>query len=83
MYSESASPYGLYDCAGNVWEWCLNKYGQPENVEVGGRNTRVLRGGSWFSYHGYARCAFRNGGLPGNRDYYRGFRCCVVSPSSP
>jgi formylglycine-generating enzyme required for sulfatase activity len=38
----------LYDLSGNVWEWCRNKYGKPDDdrVDAGG-DGRALRGGSW------------------------------------
>ena len=37
--------------SGNVWEWCLNEYENPTNVEEGGEARRAVRGGSWFNYH--------------------------------
>jgi formylglycine-generating enzyme required for sulfatase activity len=48
MYPQGASPFGVLDMSGNVREWCLNEYGTPENVDLGGGSTRVLRGGSWY-----------------------------------
>lgn len=47
MYPQVASPYGVLDLSGNVWEWCLNEYERPERTRVEGNANRVLRGGSW------------------------------------
>ena len=33
LYPHRASPYQVMDMAGNVWEWCLNKYGHPEQID--------------------------------------------------
>jgi len=80
-YPNSASPYGLLDMAGNVWEWCSSLY-KPypydpgdgrENLE--GEGYRALRGGSWGDAQVLARCAYRRRPHP---DYWRGyvgFRC--------
>lgn len=36
--------------AGNVWEWCLNEYDDPNQITIDGSDdARVLRGGSWLS----------------------------------
>lgn len=56
--------YGLYDMAGNVFEWCWDRYGTPYagGTDPHGSATgssRVLRGGSWLNFAGLARCAFR------------------------
>jgi len=79
MYSQGASPYGLMDVAGNVWEWCLNEYDHPERTQISGTERRLLRGGSWVNYIGNARCAYRRRYPPDNRFNDIGFRVCVGS----
>jgi formylglycine-generating enzyme required for sulfatase activity len=79
---QGASPYGVLDLSGNVWEWCLNKYKNPSKVEVTGAATRVLRGGSWNDLPDLARAAFRNRNFPNLRNFiFNGFR--VVSAPVP
>jgi len=88
IYPTGVSPIGLFDCAGNVWEWCATKWQKPYPyaVEEGewaadylsGTNVRVLRGGSWGYGLNFARCAFRYSFRPNFWDYVWGFR--LVSP---
>jgi formylglycine-generating enzyme required for sulfatase activity len=62
------SPYGCDDVAGNVWEWTASPWAE------GGKRL-VVRGGSWGSDRGSARCAFRGSYGPERRGSYLGFRC--------
>ena len=82
-YERGTSPHGVHDMAGNVWEWCSdwrdsNYYGRspswnPTGPESG--KSRVFRGGSWYFFAGYVRCAFRNFSTPSLRYTAVGFRC--------
>jgi formylglycine-generating enzyme required for sulfatase activity len=67
-YPAGASPYGLHDMAGNVWEWVEDKYDQDPT-------RRVVRGGSCCSYFVAPRAANRNAWAPDHRDGDLGFRC--------
>ena len=88
-FAGGESPYGAQDMAGNVWEWCREKWGGfaakddelKDRSDPGGSSSRVLRGGSFGDVDYYCRCAIRDSYYPSFRNDYRGFRL-VVRPLS-
>ena len=76
-----ANGYGLYDMAGNVWEWCWDwvdnpPYGQTDPAGPTTGTFRVLRGGAWNVAPIALRCTFRdNSETPGVTFFSYGFRC--------
>jgi formylglycine-generating enzyme required for sulfatase activity len=77
-YPNGASPFGVLDLSGNVWEWCLPKwtapYQFPEDLEVEGTQVRVQRGGAFDFDPTHARVAFRDDTRPSNHRTHDGFR---------
>jgi sulfatase modifying factor 1 len=86
--TNSPSPYGAYDMAGNAWEWVAdwydaNYYSVSPSSNPPGPLTgsyRVLRGGGWLDYTYCLRSAFRLGLNPNYRYSYIGFRCARTLP---
>lgn len=78
MYPQGASPYGVLDMSGNVWEWCLNEFDHPANIGVRGTALRALRGGSWFDDIRDVRVVSRRRHNPRSKRDLRGFRVCAV-----
>jgi len=82
LFPHRASPYQVMDMAGNVWEWCLNPFDQPNQIEPNTSNAPrvVLRGGCWDLKASEARTFMRRSRHPDLRDYEVGFRVVCRSP---
>jgi serine/threonine protein kinase/formylglycine-generating enzyme required for sulfatase activity len=79
--------FGLFDTLGNVWQWCQESFrndligpgrepidDREDAPDIGAKDERVLRGGSFVNQNVYARAASRTGIVPTFRFWSTGFR---------
>lgn len=67
IFPKGATPEGILDLAGNVWEWCLDSHLSP--------NLKSAKGGSWKSDYYNTQCSFSTGFIKhGWAQYTLGFR---------
>jgi formylglycine-generating enzyme required for sulfatase activity len=82
MHDDGATPEGVHDLSGNVYEWTRDWFG-PHDVPPDARRAhdaaprRVVKGGSWHSPPRELRTSFRKGAFPETADRMTGFRCVV------
>ncbi|MDO9390473.1 MAG: SUMF1/EgtB/PvdO family nonheme iron enzyme [bacterium] len=82
FFSTGTSPYGVYDMAGNIWEWCNDWYSStyystsPSSNPTGPitGSSRVIRGDGYNLSAGKYRIAYRGNDGPDYRNNYYGFR---------
>ncbi len=77
QYPNGASPFGVIDMAGNVFEWCLTDW-ENGGDDLSGNRRRELRGGSWFNDPSETLVVARNWLHPDLRSSDRGFRVVLV-----
>ncbi len=93
IYEKGKSPYGIYDVAGNVWEWVSDWYAadyyqhspsrNPQGPETG--TYKAVRSSGWQGETPQMRVFTRIKSLPTDRNNSTGFRCAqdVPSPATP
>ncbi|GEM_PF-2309138 len=84
-FPEGVSPFGVFDLAGNVWEWVLDWYAPDTYSQPGQENPtgpeagsiRIVRGGSWTTPSLSLRATYREARMPSGAWIDVGFRCAM------
>lgn len=94
VQQKKANEWGLYDCSGNVWEWCEDRFEEfiyrrrvsgalnPRQWEPG-EVSRVRRGGSWATREESCRVFSRAQGAPSWRSHFVGLRVVRAERGGP
>ncbi len=77
QFQNGASPFGVLDMIGNVWEWTANDYkeypgGKIDRPVAGYTNLKVIRGGSYDTLWSDATATLRTGWPAGRKDWPKG-----------
>ncbi|MDX2077610.1 MAG: SUMF1/EgtB/PvdO family nonheme iron enzyme [bacterium] len=86
LFPQGASPYGVMDMLGTMWDLTLTEYRHGKNDDLLDYYPRVIRGGTWFTTEMYCNIVervmlnphARNNGDPRKNDY--GFRVMSKTP---
>lgn len=91
VFPDNASPYGVRDMVGSVWQWCSDRFvgwgGAADEARTPPSKepatlVRATRGGAWNTLALSVTCRSRNGYPSSARFSNLGFRCVVDAPSS-
>ncbi len=78
-YPAGASPFGVEDMGGNVWEWTASVAehypGNSTASKLYGANLYIVRGGGWFDVKEQVASYYRNSAVPTTANDDLGFRC--------
>lgn len=79
-FPAGASPFGVLDMSGNVWEWVLSRHdddGSLAVVDLSAPGPRVIRGGCYANAPGHLRATYRGKAAPGAAYDILGLRVCT------
>jgi formylglycine-generating enzyme required for sulfatase activity len=85
VFPKGASPYGVFDMVGSIWQWCVDPFvgwragaGDAETAPAAeDEPRRTTCGGAWNTLQWSVTCVSRNGFPKGARFSNLGFRCVV------